>query len=211
MSTEYIKWHKHEELERIAKDIHKKYKCEIPIDIDFLIEIMGLDIRDISRLKEDFGLYGFIGKVRDTFTIFVQKGDFKITNYNTNLTLAEELSHYILHKHYFETVNDIDEAFDFYAHMKKEADMMMEFNAKHLAGALLIPLDDLKIKALALFKENKEILSRLLKNDCDQIINYLSIVLSDIYRAPQAAIIYRLKAKVVGFKEILKDECNFLP
>jgi len=30
--------------------------------------------------------------------------------------------------------------------MKKEADMMMEFNAKHLAGALLIPSEDLKIK-----------------------------------------------------------------
>lgn len=210
MSTRYIKWHKHEDLERIAKEIHKKYKCEVPIDIDFLIEIMGLDIRDINRLKEDFGLYGFLGKVKDRFTIFVQKGDFTTTNYNTNLTLAEELSHYILHKHYFEKVNDIDEAFDFYADMKKEADMMMEFNAKHLAGALLMPAEDLKIKALKLFKENKEILSKLLKNDCDQIISYLSITLSDIYRAPQAAIIYRLKAKVVGFREILKDECGWL-
>lgn len=210
MSTRYIKWHKHEELERIAKEIHKKYKCEVPIDIDFLIEIMGLDIRDINRLKEDFGLYGFLGKVRDRFTIFVQKGDFKTTNYNTNLTLAEELSHYILHKHYFEKVNDINEAFAFYADMKKEADMMMEFNAKYLAGALLVPVEDLKTKALGLFKANKEILSKLLKNDCDQIISYLSIALSDIYRAPQAAIMYRLKAKVVGFKEALKDECGWV-
>jgi len=82
MSTKYIKWHKHEELERIAKEIHKKYKCEVPIDIDFLIEIMGLDIRDINRLKEDFGLYGFIGKVKDRFTIFIQKGDFNTTKPN---------------------------------------------------------------------------------------------------------------------------------
>ena len=80
MSTRYIKYHKHEELEKIAKEIHKEYKCEVPIDIDFLIEIMGLDIRDINRLKEDFGLYGFLGKVKDRFTIFCWIADISFSS-----------------------------------------------------------------------------------------------------------------------------------
>ena len=208
MSTKFIKWHTHEELEQIAKEIHKKYECGVCVDIDYIIEMMGLEIRDINRLKEDFGVHGFIGKVKGNFTIFVQKGDLKSTNYNTTFTLAEELSHYILHRHYFEEVNDIDEAFDFYAKMKQESNMMMEFNAKYLAGAILVPLEDLKDRALKIFRQNKEILKRLLDGDCDQIIDWISIELSSIYRAPQIAIIHRLKTKIVGFKSSLKDECR---
>ncbi len=207
MSTRFIKWHTHEELERIANEIHREFTCGVPVDIDYLIEMMGLEIHDITRLKEDFGLYGLLGKVKGKFTIFVQKGDFNLTNYNTNLTLAEELSHFLLHDKYFEDVNDIEGAHNFYVSLKKESELMMEFNAKHLAGAILIPQNSLKKEALKIYRKNEKVLRKLLK-DADSIIDHLSVPLGDLYQVPQIAVSYRLKRKIIGFKEFLKEKAR---
>jgi len=206
MNTRFIKWHKHKDLESIAEQVHKKFECEVPVDIDYIAEMLGVDIFDIPRLKEDFGLFGLIGKVKDKFTIFIQKGDLTLTNYNTNFTVAEELSHYILHEKYFDRVNDFTDAYEFYIKIKSKSEMMMELNAKYLAGALLLPTAHLEAKAKEVYEKNKKILSELLDKDCDEIINQISIFLSDIYCAPQGAIAYRLKSKIVGFKEFLKGK-----
>jgi len=206
MNTKYVEWHKHEKLEEIADKIHGDLTKDIPIDIDYIIEAMGLEIDDVSNLKADFGIFGFLGKIKGRFTILIQKGDLSLTNYNTSLTLAEELAHFILHKPLFQDVKNIDDAFAFYASVKKESKMMIEFNAKHLAGAILIPRDHLRQKALKLYRENREVLDDLLKGDCDGIIDHLSSSLSDIYQAPQIAVSYRLKTKIIGFRESLKKE-----
>ena len=75
MSISFVRWHKHKDLEQIADYIHKKLDCRVPIDIDYIIEMSGLDIMEVSRLKEDFGLYGLLGRIGDKFTIFIQRGD----------------------------------------------------------------------------------------------------------------------------------------
>lgn len=54
MSTKFVQWHKHKNLEQIANDVQKKFTREVPIDIDYIVEMMGLEIVDINRLKEDF-------------------------------------------------------------------------------------------------------------------------------------------------------------
>ena len=108
MSPKFIKWHKHKDLEQCASEIHKKLSCKIPIDIDFIVEMVGLELCGINRLKEDFGLYGFLGKVKGQFIIYVQRSDLNLTNYSINFTIAEELSHYLLHSDYFEDVSDLN-------------------------------------------------------------------------------------------------------
>ena len=125
MNIKFVKWHKRKTLEQVADEIHKRFTSEIPIDIDYITEMMGLEILDISRLKEDFGVYGFLGQVKKKFVIFVQKGDFNLTNYYTNFTIAEELSHFILHKEYFRNVKDINEAFEFYTKINQKSEMMI--------------------------------------------------------------------------------------
>ena len=166
--------------------------------------MLGLEIFDIPRLKEDFGLFGLIAKIKDKFTIFIQKGDLTLTNYNTNYTLAEELSHYILHKKYFDKVTDFSDAYAFYNKIKEKSEMMMELNAKYLAGALLLPRAHLSSKAEEVYEEHKKILSELLDKNYDGIIDQIAISLSDVYRTPQGVIAYRLKNKTIGFKEFLK-------
>lgn len=131
MSINFVKWHKRTTLEQVADEIHRRFTSEVPIDIDYITEMMGLEIIDISRLKEDFALYGFLGQVKKKFVIFVQKGDFKLTNYHTNFTIAEELSHFILHKEYFKNVKDFNEAVEFYTKIAQQSEMMIELNAKY--------------------------------------------------------------------------------
>ena len=210
MSINFVRWHKHENLEKIADKIHEHIGYNIPVDIDYVIEIAALEIMDINRLKEDFGLYGFLGKVKDKFTIFVQKGDLKITNYNTTYTLAEELAHYILHQDHFKNVRDFNDAYNFYIKIKQKSEMMMELNAKHLASAILLPREDLKRRAMKCYKDNRKVLLDLLKDDYDRIIDIIASDLSDTYRTPQGVISYRLKTKVVGFKDFLKKDIKTL-
>jgi len=206
MNTNYIKWHTHEYLEKIASEIHKKYECNVPVDIDYIVEMMGIDLFDISRLKEDFGIYGFLGKVQGQYVIYVQKGAFDATNYNTTLTIAEELTHYILQKKYFKDVEDIEGAYNFYTAISEESKSMMEFNAKYLAGAILVPADILKKEAINLVKKNEDILFTLLKDDYNEIIDNISSKLRDVFHVPENAISYRLRTKIIGFKEFLKKE-----
>jgi Zn-dependent peptidase ImmA (M78 family) len=207
-----VKWVTHSELEQHAEKIHRTFECTIPVDIDYIAEQNGLEIIGISRLKEDFGVWGLLGKVKKKFTIFIQRADFNLTNYHTNYTIAEELSHYFLHKEYFKNVDNIQEAFDFYTKISKKSEMMIELNAKYLAGALLIPRDDLIFRAKELYTKNEPLLNELLKKNngeiCEQIIAALSSRLSDVYRVPEGEICFRLQRKLVGFKEYIKGKCD---
>jgi Zn-dependent peptidase ImmA (M78 family) len=216
MSIKFVKWHKRKTLEQVADEVHKRFTCQVPIDIDYITEMMGLEILDISRLKEDFGLYGFLGQVKKKFVIFVQKGDFKLTNYYTNFTIAEELSHFILHKEYFKNVKDFNEAFDFYTKIAQQSEMMIELNAKYLAGAILLPREHLKKKATEAYKQNESVFNEILKKgneeSCEAIIAGISSSLIDIYRVPEGPIAFRLKTAAIGFKEFIiskfKEKCN---
>ncbi len=216
MSIKFVQWHKRKNLEQVADEVHKRFTGEAPIDIDYITEMMGLEIVDINRLKEDFGLYGCLGQVKKKFVIFVQKGDFKLTNYYTSFTIAEELSHFILHKEYFKNVRDINEAFEFYTEIAQQSEMMIELNAKYLAGAILLPREHLKKKSIEAYKQNESVFNEILKNgneeNCEAIIAGISSSLSDIYRVPEGPISFRLKTAAIGFKEFLrnryKEKCN---
>ena len=216
MNTRFVKWHKHEELEKIASEIHDRFKCAVPIDIDYLVETMDLDIRDISRLKEDFGVYGLLAKVKDRYTIIVEKGHLKSTNYYTNFTIAEELAHFRLHKDYFRNVNSLDEAVNFFVNLvSKNSKMMIELNAKYLAGAILLPREHVRKRAMEVYQNNKitfsEILSKGDEDLCESIIEAIASSLCDIYHVPDGPIAYRLRTPAVGFRKFIQGkykECN---
>lgn len=214
-NTNFVKWHKHQELEEIAVKIHQLHGADVPIDIDYLVEIMGLEIREISRLKEDFGLYGLLAKIKGKFVIFVQRGDLKLTNYHTNLTIAEELSHCILHRDHFSDVNSLEDAYNFYIKLNsQQSEMMIEFNAKQLAYAILLPRADLRKRADETYEKNKIAISQIVKtaseDACDVVISSIASSLSDIYRVPDGAIAFRLKTKIVGFKDFLSKNLKKL-
>lgn len=209
-NTRTVQWYKHSKLEQIAEKIHKQFELSVPVDIDYLVEKIGLEIRDFKRLKEDFNLYGLLAKIKNKFIIFVQQGDFNLTNYLTNGTIAEELAHYILHKDYFLNVSNLECACEFYVNLKADSEMKMELDAKYLAGAILLPADHLRKEAISLFSVNESILTKIIESDnddkCDLIIGGIAIGLSDIYQVSEGVIAYRLKSKYLGFKEFIEKK-----
>lgn len=215
-SIRTVQWYKHADLEQIAAKIHKQFDLSIPVDIDYLVEKVGLEIRDFKRLKEDFNLYGLLAKIKGKFVIFVQQGDLNLTNYLTNGTIAEEFAHYVLHRNYFSNVSNLESACEFYINLKADSEMKMEFDAKYLAGAILIPADHLKKEATSLFSSKESDINKIIKSDnddkCDLIIAGMATFLSDTYRVSEGVIAYRLKSKSIGFKEFLekriKQKCE---
>jgi len=212
MNTNYVKWHKQKDLEKIAADLHVTYQCKVPIDIDYLVETMNLELCVINRLKEDFGLFGLLAKIKGKYVIFVGKGDFRLTNYSTNFTIAEELSHYILHKQYFKNVRNIDEAVDFFEKtVSQQSEMMIEFNAKYLAGAILLPAEDLKDRSEEVYLGKKSTIAAVMKTAkdddiCDAVIDGIASSLTDVYRVPDRDISYRLRSQAIGFKNFVQRE-----
>lgn len=202
----YVTWHKHKDLEKIAADIHSKFKCKVPVDIDYIVEMMGLEIFDIPRLKQDFRLLGLLARVKGKYVIYVPQGDLKLTNYSLNFTIAEELSHYILHKDHFEDVDDFVEAYEFYTKISEQSEMMVELDAKHLASAILLPKDSLRSSAEEIFHKNKAIYSKILDNNYDAIIDHIASSLEDKFKVPEGKIAQRLKCSELNFREFLKKE-----
>ncbi|MBU4312947.1 MAG: ImmA/IrrE family metallo-endopeptidase [Candidatus Omnitrophica bacterium] len=120
--------------------------------------------------------------------------------------LAEELAHYILHQEHFKDTATFEDAYNFYIKIRQKSEMMMELNAKHLAAAILLPRGDLTRRATKCYKDNRETLLGLLKDDCDEIISTIASLLRDVYQVPEGVIAYRLKSKVIGFKDFLKKD-----
>lgn len=206
-TKKFVKWPTDSELEKLALKIRKQYDCGIPLDIDYLVEAAGLDLRCMPRLKQDFGVRGLLSRVKNDWVVFVQDDAFSLTNYETNFTIAEEFAHYILHKDMFASVVNFEEAYDFYINtLDEKSRMMMELGAKGLAAALLIPADDLLKKATTILKVHSKTLLPLVEDNLEDVINYISVPLSDEYQAPEHTVIFRLKKKLVGFKDLLKSE-----
>lgn len=207
-NIKYVKWHKQTELEKIAASLHSKHGLEVPIDIDYLIEMHGLEILDINRLKEDFNLYGLLAKIKGKFIVFTSRGDLKTTNYYTNFTLAEELSHFILHREYFSDVDDLNEAAEFYIKLKSESEIKIELDAKYLAGAILLPKENLRKKVMEIYEKGKPTFLQLMrdgdKDICEKIIQAIAAPLTDFYHVQDGPITYRLRGSVIGFRDFLK-------
>ncbi len=212
MSTKpKVPWYKHAQLEKIASGLHQKYSLtNPPIDIDFLVEMEGLNLSDISGLKKDFGVYGLLARMKNEYVIFVDKGDLKLTNYHTNFTIAEELAHFILHSEYFKIVKNLNDAVSFYADfISQESKMVIELNAKYLAGAILLPKNHLQKLSIKTFEDNKHVFDEVMKSDmdmCEGIIEAIAGSLIDVYRVPTGAIAYRLKSETIGLKKYIKDK-----
>jgi Zn-dependent peptidase ImmA (M78 family) len=205
-------WYKRDNLEKIASGILLKYSCsDPPIDIDFLVEMEGLNLSDIKGLKRDFGVFGLLARMKNEYVIFVDKGDLKLTNYNTNFTIAEELAHFILHSEYFKIVKSLNDAVIFYTDfVSQESKMVLEFNAKYLAGAILLPKNHLQTLAIKTFEKNRATFNEVMKSGnldlCEDIIDAIATSLIDVYKAPAGIIAYRLKSEAIGLRKYIKEK-----
>jgi len=148
--------------------------------------------------------------MKEEFVIFVDRGDLKSSNYNTNFTIAEEFAHYILHKECYKLVKNFNDAISYYSDfISDESKMVVEYNAMYLAGAILLPKEHVRNLSIKTFEKHKSTFSHALKDgnlaNFDEIIDIIAKALTHTYRVHVSAISYRLKSQAVGFNEYIKE------
>lgn len=144
-----------------------------------------------------------LAKIKGKFVIIFQGEDDSPINYQTTFTIAEELAHYILHKDYFTSIQDIPSAIDFYSKLSRETEFNLEREAKQLAAAILVPLRDLKKEAVKVLKAHEKVLFDCCSDD-DEIIERIADHLSDRYQVVSEVIKRRLRSNICKFQEQVK-------
>lgn len=112
---------------------------QIPIDIDYIIEKhpLVIDFDLVKGLKYEFGIAGTVFRLKeDCFAIYIDENIADKSPYYYRFTVAEELSHLVLHKNLINEIDSIEKA------AKLKADRRyknMDRNAKRFAAAILMP------------------------------------------------------------------------
>lgn len=116
---------------------------EIPVNIEHIVEKMGLDIVPIPSLKTRFDVDGFL--TLDMTEIRVDQEVMLTSEVRYRFTLAHELAHRVLHADAFREIqiDSVDRWFVFHTELEDE---WFEKQANWFAGALLVPKGALLVK-----------------------------------------------------------------
>lgn len=117
--------------------------ASIPVDVERIVEAMGLDIVPIPGLKTAFDVDGFL--TMDMTEIRVDQEVMMTTEVRYRFTLAHELAHRVLHADAFREIElpDTDAWFVFHTQLEDE---WFEKQANWFAGALLVPKTPLLVR-----------------------------------------------------------------
>jgi Zn-dependent peptidase ImmA (M78 family) len=118
-------------------------QTSVPVDIERIVERMGLDIVPIPGLKTAYDVDGFLTK--DMREIRVDQEVMMTTEVRYRFTLAHELAHLVLHADAFREIDlaDVDEWFVFRTALE---DDWFDKQANWFAGALLVPRSALLVE-----------------------------------------------------------------
>lgn len=115
---------------------------------------LGLEIRPISRLKEDNDVDALL--LGDWQTIVVDQNQYMDDRYTNRLrySIAHELGHYVLHKEVFSQIpkGSLEEWIAFMRDMPEKEYCFLEYHAYEFAGRFLVPPDALKQELEAAIK-----------------------------------------------------------
>lgn len=143
------------ELERIARQLLGERFPEgvfIPVDVDYLAESEpGVSLDIMPGLRHTFGIAGavIVHSEERRFTILI---DQSVADGNAafyRFTLAEELSHLVLHRSVLEQIETVEDAARL--HASPAYHDHLDRNAKWLASALLMPEKCLREDSSELF------------------------------------------------------------
>lgn len=143
MPDPYIQFYTLAELEEFAEIFIGKFHNppdRLPVEIDLITERdLGVSIIDYSMLKERYGLEAFLALGKKT--IYVDQNLMDSDSYTNRyrFTIAEEVSHRILHGDLFKDVEDVKGYFDVLDKIKHFQLAGMDKDAKYLASAILMP------------------------------------------------------------------------
>ncbi|MFH0981669.1 MAG: ImmA/IrrE family metallo-endopeptidase [Planctomycetota bacterium] len=191
---------------------HLGDQVEIPIDVDLLLEtIDGVDLDYFPSLRGSYRTEGMVA--RDTtsglLVIYVDEELADRHRQRYRMTVAEELSHVILHRSVIEKISSIEAFKELQGHRSW---YNLERNAKRLAAAILMPADKV-------IKAAEELYPRLVKvagfDNPEAVKKQLAINLAKNFEVSTQAMTYRLNEWPVRVydraDEAMKNELDYLP
>lgn len=121
------------------------FNVDVPVEIELVIESLGIRIIPEPDLQKSCDMDGFITK--DFKSIYVDEFLYTDERYykRVRFTLAHELGHYILHRGAIEyqKFEDENDWIKFRMNLDEKDLSWFEFQASEFAGRLLVPVDRL--------------------------------------------------------------------
>jgi len=213
---DYLQTYTAEELERFAqqqlKDLEKLRHFSIPVDIEAIVENLGIEIEVKRGLKEGHHIWGMIAVDLDTtgLIIFVDDKLLDLDHLRKiyRMTVAEEFAHSLLHGNAIKEIKTVE---DFKALQNHSDWHKHDRNAKRLAAALLMPVECVLADSRDLYKQMVEIADY---GDPESIKKYMANVLAEKYDVSVYAMKIRLSEWPIKVTDkidrAMKDGLNFL-
>lgn len=124
--------------------ILKKHRYwHIPVDIETLAQEMGYRVHALERIHERTGLRGtgFLKLPEDRLEIVVDCYHYENYPYPAKFTIAEELSHLLIHEEHFRHIRTPEDRIDFERNLTEEQDKEFQGQAKRYGSYFLVPND----------------------------------------------------------------------
>lgn len=152
MAPSNIKFFSPEEIELLSSLFLKQYNKppdSIPVELDLIIQReLGIDILPFFELQNRHGLEAYLALGCKTIYMdgYIMDQDKMERRYR--FTLGEEIAHFILHKDLFKGVKTIDEYLVVVDNVSTKEYLRMQQDARRLAGAILMPAQIFRDKAV---------------------------------------------------------------
>jgi len=129
---------------------------KLPIDIELLIDKAGYSIHPISGMYKDYGVKGAVLKRTGGYDIAIDENTYETQEFFFRTTLAEELSHIILHEEYVAGIKNLDDVIKFHKSFDDEDYKRIEQQARCLGSQLLLPSELFDDEVLKWVQENEK-------------------------------------------------------
>lgn len=111
------------------------WREKFPVDVEEICDSLGINIIPVSNLYRTFSIDAYISS--DFKTIYVDNSGFEKNTPRYRFSVAHELGHLILHKHYYP--KDVASVNKWLNVSQKINSDFAEFQANYFAGNLLVP------------------------------------------------------------------------
>ena len=187
------------ELESIAEQFLREQHptLEIPVPIEEIVEFsLGLDIIPIPGLYKDFNTESWLSHNQRSIYIDLRQCQEMETRYR--FSLAHEVGHLLLHADLYVgiSLNSLEDWLTFQNRFDPTLRDNLEWQARSLAGRILVPAAPLVKHAQALLDKMK---SRLPKSyDREALLGAMSIPLADTFKVHEEVVRIRLSGDRLG-------------
>lgn len=190
-----------EELEAVAQRFLREQHPteELPIPIEEIVEFnLGLDIVPLPNLYRDFRIEGWLS--HDGRAIYIDERQCTEMETRYRFSLAHEVSHLLLHADLYRGVRlkSFEDWIAFQDSFDPQVRDSLEWQARSLAGRILVPTAPLVREAQAVLELVKDRLPKDVK--VELLFGRLAIPLADMFNVHEEVVRIRLSGDRIGEK-----------